>query len=73
MDLSCVCERDTWAALRSEYADRVLWGSDFPALSARSDGSLTDDMRTAVRNCRRYSETCDLSASFARFLGRSLA
>ena len=72
-DLSCVGARDAWAALRSEHADRVLWGSDFPALSARSDGSLTDDMRTAVRNCRRYSETCDLSASFARFLGRRLA
>lgn len=68
IDLSCVDAHDAEAALRSAYAGRVLWGTDFPALSARSGHSLTDDMRTAVRRCRRHSETCDLSAAFAKFL-----
>lgn len=68
VDVSCVDDHDVWRLLKSRYAGRVLWGTDFPALSAKSGESLTSTMRKSVRCCRLYSDNADFQHAFTEFL-----
>lgn len=55
--------------IRVGYADRLLWGTDFPVLSARSGEQLTQGMRRSLAWRMRVLPSIRLDDNFARFLG----
>jgi len=69
VDVSCVDDVNIDRLIRSVYSKRVLWGTDFPALSAKAGGSLTQDMREACGRYDRWASQVDFARNFHRFIG----
>jgi len=69
VDISCVDEANIELLAHSTYCRRVLWGTDFPALSARSGVSLTRNLHMACGRYKRWVTHFDFTQNFYRFLG----
>lgn len=69
VDVSCMGEEGIDRVIRAGYADRLLWGTDFPVLSARSGEPLTQGMRRSLAWRMRVLPSIRLDDNFARFLG----
>lgn len=65
-------EEEIDRVIRAGYADRLLWGTDFPVLSARSGEPLTQGMRRSLAWRMRVLPSIRLDDNFARFLGMSI-
>ena len=72
VDVSCMGEEGIDRVIRVGYADRLLWGTDFPVLSARSGEPLTQGMRRSLAWRMRVLPSIRLDDNFARFLGMSI-
>lgn len=68
VDVSCMSESDVEQLTDSVFTDRMLWGTDFPALAARSGEPLTANMRRNVATCRRFADRIDFAGNFHRYL-----
>ena len=68
VDISCMAEADIDLLANSVFTDRILWGTDFPTLAARSGESLTANMRRSVVAYRRLADRVDFEGNFHRFL-----
>ena len=69
VDTSCMTAKDVTALLATGCGDRVLWGTDFPALPARAgDSRLTDAYRKLVKASGETAVWKSRTA-FRRFLG----
>ena len=69
-DISYMDPDDIPRFLNNGWADRLLWGSDFPTYSAISGRSLTRTMREDVENCNYLSEWINFAANFRKYLKR---
>lgn len=69
VDVSCVDEPNVELLAQSAYRRRILWGTDFPALSARSGKSLTQELRMAIGRYSRWTARIDFLKNFHRFIG----
>ena len=67
-DLSYIDPDDIPRFLADGWADRLLWGSDFPTYAAISGKSLTKTMREDVKNYKWLAERIDFAANFRRYL-----
>ena len=68
VDVSCMSEADVEWLTNSVFTDRILWGTDFPALAARSGESLTANMKRSLASYRRFSGKVDFAGNFHRYL-----
>ena len=68
VDVSCMAEADVEHLANSAFADRILWGTDFPTLAARSGEPLTANMRRSIATYKRFAEVFDFSGNFHRYL-----
>lgn len=68
VDVSCMSEIDAERFVNSAFTDRVLWGTDFPTLAARSGESLTANMRRSIATYNRFTDRIDFAGNFHRYL-----
>ena len=68
VDVSCMSEIDAERLVNSAFTDRVLWGTDFPTLAARSGESLTANMRRSIATYNRFTDRIDFAGNFHRYL-----
>ena len=68
VDISCMSEADVEHLITCTIGERILWGTDFPTLAARSGESLTANMRRSILAYKLYSEYFDFEGNFHRYL-----
>lgn len=68
VDVSCMAEADIEHLCNSVFTDRILWGTDFPTLAARSGEPLTANMRRSLAAYNRLAERIDFAENFHRYL-----
>ena len=68
VDISCMSEADIEKLSNSVFTDRVLWGTDFPTLAARSGEPLTANMRRSIAAYNRLANRIDFDRNFNRYL-----
>ena len=67
-DVSFMDPDDILKFAEDGWADRLLWGTDFPALMTYTDGSPTKTMRMYISFCNQLSEKIDFTANFHKYL-----
>ena len=70
VDVSCMDIDTVLKLVESGWADRLLWGTDFPVLAAVRGESLTNTMRSSVQVCECLSKeySIDFAGNFRRYL-----
>lgn len=68
VDVSCMSEADIEKLSNSVFTDRVLWGTDFPTLAARSGEPLTANMRRSIATYKRFADSFDFAGNFRWYL-----
>lgn len=73
VDTACMSDKDLSAICETEVCDRILWGTDFPTLSAKvGDSRLTADYRRSVEKIAKSQRECFARAFRLYLKGRSL-
>ena len=62
------CEYETLPELSPDVRSRILFGTDFPAMHARTDGGLSDWYRSRIRAFARQFDVDCAARAFRRFL-----
>lgn len=69
VDVSCMSADDVHKLIRDGWSNRLLWGTDFPALPASSGESLTRYMRKEISVCNRLANGgIEFAANFRKYL-----
>lgn len=67
-DVSCVGDTELEKMAQSKYRDRIMWGTDFPALASRAGISLTQNMRIACLRHNKWVGQFEFNHAFYHYL-----
>lgn len=67
-DVSCMDPEEILKFADDGWSDRLLWGTDLPALVSYSGESLTKTMREYLKFYNWLAERIDFAANFSRYL-----